>query len=384
MRLELPLPGLYNVYNALAAIAAGAGARTRPRTRIARRAGGDAGRLRPGRDDRGRRARRLSILLIKNPAGANEVLRTLRLEAGERGARPLDRAQRPDRRRPRRLLDLGRRLRAAGRRRCARVVCAGTRAPEMALRLKYAGWPTEAIEVEPAIEGSLDRAARGRPGPALRPPHLHRPARAAQAARRPRPGRGVLAMTAEAIWHDVECGAYTADLPLWEELADRRRRARHGPRLRCRPGRPAPGPARARAVIGVDRDPELVAAVWERAPEGCRPTPRSRTRAPSSSPDRVRAWCSAPMQLIQLLADSESGSPASIHAAAACCPEAAPPSRSSRSRRPRCPRAAPPPLPDVREVDGWVYSSLPLEPVGRRRARSCCGGCARPSSPTAS
>ena len=39
-----------------------------------------------------------------------------------------------------------------------RVVCAGTRAPEMALRLKYAGWPEEAIEVVPEIEGSLDRA----------------------------------------------------------------------------------------------------------------------------------------------------------------------------------------------------------------------------------
>ena len=24
----------------------------------------------------------------------------------------------------------------------------------------------------------------------------------------------------KAIWHDVECGAYDADLPLWEELAD--------------------------------------------------------------------------------------------------------------------------------------------------------------------
>ena len=61
--------------------------------------------------------RSLSILLIKNPAGANEVLRTLKLEAerSERGPRPLDRPQRPDRRRPRRLLDLGRRLRAARR-----------------------------------------------------------------------------------------------------------------------------------------------------------------------------------------------------------------------------------------------------------------------------
>ena len=45
-----------------------------------------------------------------------------------------------------------------------RVVCAGTRAPEMALRLKYAGWPTESIEVEPAIEASLDRAVAAAPG----------------------------------------------------------------------------------------------------------------------------------------------------------------------------------------------------------------------------
>ena len=84
--LELPLPGLYNVYNALAALAAGAAS-----------SGVDA------RADRGARWSRcaaafgrvetievggkpVSILLIKNPAGANEVLRTLRLEAGERAA----------------------------------------------------------------------------------------------------------------------------------------------------------------------------------------------------------------------------------------------------------------------------------------------------------
>ena len=56
-----------------------------------------------------------SILLVKNPAGANEVLRTLALE-GER-ARPARRAQRPHRRRPRRVLGLGRRLGAARRQR---------------------------------------------------------------------------------------------------------------------------------------------------------------------------------------------------------------------------------------------------------------------------
>ena len=113
--LELPLPGLYNVYNALAAIAAGL------------RSGVSLERVRQGLESMravfGRvetievAGKPVSILLIKNPAGANEVLRTLQPRVAERRHRPLARAQRPDRRRPRRLLDLGRRLRAARGRR---------------------------------------------------------------------------------------------------------------------------------------------------------------------------------------------------------------------------------------------------------------------------
>ncbi len=52
-----------------------------------------------------------SLLLVKNPAGANEVLRTLTLEGAR--ARRARRPQRQHRRRPRRLLGLGRRLGAA-------------------------------------------------------------------------------------------------------------------------------------------------------------------------------------------------------------------------------------------------------------------------------
>ena len=57
--------------------------------------------------------RSLLMLLIKNPAGANEVVRTLVAGGAPRAA--ARRAERRDRRRPRRLLDLGRRLRAAPR-----------------------------------------------------------------------------------------------------------------------------------------------------------------------------------------------------------------------------------------------------------------------------
>ena len=45
-----------------------------------------------------------------------------------------------------------------------RVTCAGTRAPEMALRLKYAGWPEDRIAVEPDIATSLDAAVAAAPG----------------------------------------------------------------------------------------------------------------------------------------------------------------------------------------------------------------------------
>ena len=155
LRLELPLPGLYNVYNALAAVAAAlelgvAAERVSSALTGMRAAFGRVETIEVA-------GKRLSILLIKNPAGANEVLRTLLPEAGGDG---LD-------------LWLGLNDRIADGRDVSwiwdadfellegavrRVVCAGTRAPEMALRLKYAGWPAEAIEVVPEIGPSLDRA----------------------------------------------------------------------------------------------------------------------------------------------------------------------------------------------------------------------------------
>jgi lipid II isoglutaminyl synthase (glutamine-hydrolysing) len=162
IQLELPLPGLYNVYNALAAVAAGLGLGVAPE-RIA--AALSEMRAAFGRVETIEVAGKpVSILLIKNPAGANEVLRTLRLEAG---SEPIDlwialNDRIADGRDISWVWDADFELLAGGVR---RVVCAGTRAPEMALRLKYAGWPTDSIEVVPAIEGSLDSAvaaARGR------------------------------------------------------------------------------------------------------------------------------------------------------------------------------------------------------------------------------
>ena len=159
IELDLPLPGLYNVYNALAAVAAGLRLGVAPE-RIAaalgemRAAFGRVETIPVGGVP-------VSILLIKNPAGANEVLRTLLLEGRERGEIDLwialnDRIA--DGRDVSWIWDADFELLAGAVR---RVVCSGTRAPEMALRLKYAGWPEERLEVVPGIEASLDAAVAG-------------------------------------------------------------------------------------------------------------------------------------------------------------------------------------------------------------------------------
>jgi UDP-N-acetylmuramyl tripeptide synthase len=163
IQIELPLPGLYNVYNALAAIAAGLKLGVAPE-RIATALGETRAAFgRVETIDVG--GTPVSILLIKNPAGANEVLRTLRLEADREGegidlwVALNDRIA--DGRDVSWVWDADFELLSGTVR---RVVCAGTRAPEMALRLKYAGWPTAAIEVVPEIAASLDRAVAGAGG----------------------------------------------------------------------------------------------------------------------------------------------------------------------------------------------------------------------------
>jgi UDP-N-acetylmuramyl tripeptide synthase len=151
--VSLPLPGLYNVYNALGAaalsmhlgatldqVAAGLAA-VSP-------AFGRAETLRVG-------GRELSILLIKNPAGANEVLRTLVLEDGEHDLLCVLNDNIADGRDVSWVWDADFEVLAP---RVRRATCSGTRAAEMALRLKYAGMPSDRLAVEPGLDAALDRA----------------------------------------------------------------------------------------------------------------------------------------------------------------------------------------------------------------------------------
>src|SRR6185295_5775038 len=152
--IALPLPGLYNVYNALgaAALSLALGASLDD---IA--AGLQAVSPAFGRAETVRLSGRdLSILLVKNPAGANEVLRTLALEPGEHDLLAILNDQIADGRDVSWVWDADFEI-LAGRLR--HVTCSGTRAAEMALRLKYAGVPPERIVVQPALDRALDEAA---------------------------------------------------------------------------------------------------------------------------------------------------------------------------------------------------------------------------------
>ena len=152
-RVELRLPGLYNVYNAVGAAA------------LAQTLGSSLEEIRLGlaRFDAafGRFERIASgdksilVLLIKNPAGANEVVRTL----DEGGAPPVL------------LLALNDAI-ADGKdvswiwdidlepllAEAERVIVSGDRAAELALRCTYGGLEESALELEPELERALDRA----------------------------------------------------------------------------------------------------------------------------------------------------------------------------------------------------------------------------------
>lgn len=157
--VELPLPGLYNVYNALAAAA------------LCLELGIDVDTITEGLEAVtaafGRAEtvtlgdKRLQLLLIKNPAGANEVLRTLALENAQLDLLAVLNDLTADGRDVSWIWDADFELIAPHVR---TLVCAGTRAAELALRMKYAGVPVERLKLEPALPAALDAALAGSAG----------------------------------------------------------------------------------------------------------------------------------------------------------------------------------------------------------------------------
>jgi SAM-dependent methyltransferase len=167
---------------------------------------------------------------------------------------------------------------------------------------------------------------------------------------------GGTATRTAAIWHDVECGAYSADMPLWEELAER-----CGGEildLGCGTGRVAMHLARrGYPVMGVDIEPDLVAVANSRAAAaGLEPLARRADACDFALDERVDLIL-APMQLAQLL--GAEGRSRMLRAAAR---NLAPAGLLAVALADADPweGGASPPVPDVREVDGWLYSSTPV------------------------
>ena len=158
-------------------------------------------------------------------------------------------------------------------------------------------------------------------------------------------------------WHDLECGGYDADLPLWRELAEQAR----GDVLDvgCGAGRVALDLARrGHAVTGLDHDAELVDALRERA--GGLPVDAVLADARAFALGRRFGLALAPMQTVQLL-----GGPGGRAAFLGCARDhldngALLAVAVADALDGYEPGADALPLPDMGEHDGWLYSSQPV------------------------
>jgi UDP-N-acetylmuramyl tripeptide synthase len=151
-RVELALPGLYNVYNGLAAagLAHALGAGWDEAAAGLARFRGAFGRFeRISTGDK-----RILMLLIKNPAGANEAIRTLVDGGSPRLVAVALNDAIADGRDVSWIWDVDFEPLLPG---LERLVATGDRAAELALRFKYAGLDDSAIEVVPQLERALDR-----------------------------------------------------------------------------------------------------------------------------------------------------------------------------------------------------------------------------------
>jgi len=183
------------------------------------------------------------------------------------------------------------------------------------------------------------------------------------------------------LWHDLECGGYTADLALWRELAGDPGRL-GGPvlDLGAGTGRVALDLARrGHEVVALDLDHSLVEALRRRARGLAVEAVHGDARAFALG--RAFALVLAPMQTVQLLGGREGVRgllrstrhhlvPGGLLAAAlaeaipfdtpspeGCAPAPAP---AVDGRAGGSLPMVEPPAPDLLEAGGWLYASLPV------------------------
>jgi SAM-dependent methyltransferase len=167
------------------------------------------------------------------------------------------------------------------------------------------------------------------------------------------------------IWHDVECAVYAADLAHWGELAQAGQSILE---LGCGSGRVGLWLAQAGyPVTGLDTRPSLVEAFNQRARD--LPAAAQVGNAAGFALNEEFGLVLAPMQLAQLLGGAEERDGCLKCVAGHLRPggrlalaivEGIPDTTAAEAALGARIHL---PLPDTREIDGWAYSSLPLETV---------------------
>jgi SAM-dependent methyltransferase len=159
------------------------------------------------------------------------------------------------------------------------------------------------------------------------------------------------------VWHDLECGSYREDIALWRQLADE-----HGdPILDIGAGTgriTLDLVAHGHNVTALDSDPELISELKRRAAGA--PLTTVVADARSFTLGQTFALCVVPMQTIQLL-----GGRAGRRACLACVRRHLRPdgvvaiALADELELYESTGGGPVALPDMVELDGVVYSSLP-------------------------
>jgi SAM-dependent methyltransferase len=161
----------------------------------------------------------------------------------------------------------------------------------------------------------------------------------------------------DVLWHDLECGGYDRDLPLWRELADRE--GSDVLDVGAGTGRVALDLARrGHEVVALDRDAALLDALRERSAGLAVTTVVADAR--DYALHRQFGLILVPMQTVQLLGGSEGRgrflacardhlAPGGLLAAALADALEAFDAEHDQ-----------PPMPDLREVGGMVYASHPV------------------------
>ncbi len=162
------------------------------------------------------------------------------------------------------------------------------------------------------------------------------------------------------IWHDIECGGYDVDLPLWRELAA----AQNGPLLDVGAGTGRTSlhlAARGIAVTALDLHDELLASLRSRAARLDLVVPTVAADARDfTAPGGPFATILVPMQTLQLLGGPEGRARFLDCARAHLRPGGLLAAALADALEAFDEDHTEPPLPDMREIDGTVYCSRPV------------------------